>query len=339
MTSYRLGTPYEQALFSRVQGADLGVTASSSNSGYYNKPADSLDPNLIGPDGKLLPAVRSTVLGLLYTFWDPRYNDPHAWSTVWIAGSALSWQWAERGLGDLDTLIGVNMILFKERNPQFAGWTEEQIADHFNNEFRHELDPLTAEFPIGGESFEITFYVNPGAQDIRDINPYAAFNLTVNEWTVNPITVPLDWDPTTYFPQEWWDDLNAEISEAASLAAEATALRERFVQAEGPERVNLAAQMRTVVDRGSSLFDSIHSGRKNAFSATGAGYFDFYNLRWQAHKHAGTIKALHSLKSTQVEAKHDAQQELYGVVLDGVSDLAARAMVSQNPDWYKRHLG
>jgi hypothetical protein len=43
------------------------------------------------------------------------------------------------------------------------------------------------------------------------------------------------------------------------------------------------------------LFDSLHLGRKHAFSNQGEGYGDFYNFQWQSAKESGIVNALNEI--------------------------------------------
>ena len=110
-------------------------------------------------------------------------SNPEAYCHVWLAGSAVSYQWgAARKPADLDCLIGVNYIQFRKANQQYKALSDRDISDMFNEGFRKEIHPITANFL---EAFELTFYVNV-ASDIRKIKPYAAYSVTNDDWTVQP---------------------------------------------------------------------------------------------------------------------------------------------------------
>jgi hypothetical protein len=79
------------------------------------------------------------------------------------------------------------------------------------------------------------------------------------------------------------------------------------------------------VDQAVSLFDTIHSGRRTAFSPTGQGYDDFANYLWQSGKRGGWIPALHRIKAYHQEAMAAQQQSTYGVELPSPDLLVSRA--------------
>jgi hypothetical protein len=113
-------------------------------SGYFSTPQQGLDPRLFEGD-KFRPSVRSWVLDTLYGYWETKYNDPRSWSTVWVAGSGVSYQWAAArgGLGDLDVLMGVDFDDFYAANPKFLGINEADMCDIFNVGLHTDLFPLT----------------------------------------------------------------------------------------------------------------------------------------------------------------------------------------------------
>lgn len=327
----RIGARYEDWLAAQRPGEAPG-TPLEGHSGYFRQPGPALDPRLFA-DGseRLKPAVRQTILDQLYDFWSGRYVDPESWSKVWIAGSAISYQWqADRGgVGDLDVLIGVDMVRFRAKNPAFRGLPEPLVARHFNKQLHDELWPQAAEysFQAGEDPFEITYYVNPGAADIRDINPYAAYDVTDDEWTVRPPDLPEDWDPFTYFSQDWWEAATSKISEGEALVNEY-----RQVAADVGELVpgspawrNATARLSSVTKGAVGFFEEIHSGRRGAFGPGGKGYFGEQNVLWQYGKRQGVIDALRKIKGAHSQATRAAQEALYGEATLGLEENVLRA--------------
>ena len=301
------------------ESEDPAVSAGSS--GYFSAPETTLDPKIF--EGKrMLPEVRSWVLTTVYDFWATKYNGAHHWSTVWAAGSGISYQWAAaRGNGDLDILIGVDFTKFFTYNPMYSGLSEKDMANHFNVQFHDELWPLTAAW----NGFEVTFFVNEGAQDIRDIHPYAAYNITHDTWTVSPPKLPPE--PRTRYPQIYWDAVNREKEQVNKLVVEYKMhhLQSQLSAPGSAHWLNSISAQRAVVNRATALFDDIHLGRRNAFGPDGEGYGDYYNFRWQAHKEAGTIDALRTLKSLHDKATVAAQEATYGQRLDATDAMITRA--------------
>lgn len=322
----RMGTPYNEILAQRANAVDIS-TRMQGSSGYFSKPTADLDPRLF-PSGsdRLYPEVRRLILHLLYTFWERKYHHPQWWSTAWIAGSGITHQWSGgravgNSPGDLDVLIGVDFPAFFKTNPQWQGTPDVAMGEYFNAEFREGLWPRTAALtlPAGGAPFEITFYVNPNSADIRNINPYAAYNLTDDTWTVRPIELPEDWDPRTKFPDSWWRQIHAEHSRAKEIVGRFGELKEhlRVLTPGTGSYINAATALHEAVRQGREMFDSIHGERHQAFGPDGAGYMDYYNFRWQAGKYLGHVQALHALAKLHAETHRDVTSACYaGADLD-----------------------
>lgn len=330
----RMGTHYEL-----LQKAALEAVVPSSEgveSSFFAQPRQDHDPRLFGSGEKILPEIRSGVLKLLYDFWEARYAEPRRWSTVWIAGSALGSQWsaARGGIGDLDVLVGVDIPTFLELNPQYQGFPESVVAAHFNREFRRHLMPHTTNW----HGFETTFYVNPRATDIHDINPYAAYDLTHDTWTVHPPHLPEHWDPEQEFPQEWWSHLQHETADARQLVERFARLRADVAAqpAGSPQSINAVQQLQRTMDQAADLYDDIHEGRKQAFSPMGAGYYDYYNVRWQAHKRAGTEQSLNAIKKIRDSAREAEEIARYGgPILGGTEALTKAAATIAGIEYYQ----
>jgi hypothetical protein len=264
-----------------------------SSTSYWSAPEQALDPNLFSGT-HVLPEVRTSLLRQLYGYWDRRYRNPEGWSTVWIAGSGASYQWsAARDPGDLDVLIGVDYGRFRRANPGYAGLSDEEISGNFNDEFRADLDPKTEHFPIGSARFEVTWFVNPHATDIRSIHPYAAYDLSHDEWTVPP-------DPTMQAPSstEWDARAQQDLTAARDILDRYNRAHALLAVADDPgHRLNVAVELRAALNAGAKLFDDIHSGRHAAFDEDGQGYNDYANFRWQASNRNGVVPAMRDLKA------------------------------------------
>jgi hypothetical protein len=304
-------------------------------SGYFSAPQQGLDPRLFNGD-TFHQAVRHWVLDTLYAYWDTKYHDPRSWSTVWVAGSGVSYQWAASrgGLGDLDILMGVDFDDFYAANPKFLGINEADMCDIFNVELHTELLPktesITFHAPDGmiNSPFEVTFYVNPLSSDIRRIHPYAAYNLTDDEWTVKPPELPQD--PRLLYPAEFSASVDAEKARARGMTSRYQGLRSQMdaLNPGSPGWLNLVTQINLVVSQADAMYTDIHAGRRNAFSSTGAGYGDYYNFRWQSHKESGTSQALHALATVSRDAHQAHASDIYGR-----SIATSRAALTQAALW------
>jgi hypothetical protein len=293
------------------------VTLAESTTSYFSEPEKELDPSLF--DGvKIKSWVRNSLLRMLHNFLAKSYRNSESWATTWIAGSAVSYQWhMKREPGDLDILVGVNYEIFRKTNLEYAGLTDTEISKMLNEDFRSGLMPDTKDW----EGFEVTFYVNPGATDIRVIKPYAAYDLTHNEWTVTP-------DPQARGKNEpvWEQAAMRDHQKTVEIVARYTAAVSALEGAQNPAaRRNAEYQVLTALEQASALWDDIHGSRKRAFSQTGEGYGDFYNYRWQAGKRLGTVVALRRLKEYLDSFKETTASETYGVTLPDTQTLIRRA--------------
>jgi hypothetical protein len=294
--------------------ADFGALNPTS---YFSAPAPTLDPKLF--EGRLLKAwVRQGISRLLYDFLGQFYRHAELWAHPWLAGSGVSYQWqAARDPGDLDCLIGVDYEQFRKANPEYMGLSDKEISATINEQFYNGLQPKTSNW----NGFELTFYVNPGATDIRAIKPYAAYDLKFDEWTVYP-------DPAQKAPQNLlWDTL---ADNDAKLAKQIHTRFTAAVQDVGASRNdamrrNAEVKVQSALEQGVALFDEIHSGRREAFGSTGEGYADFHNYRWQSGKASGAVPMLKQLKEYADSRKSSVEQVTYGVSLPDTDTLVRRA--------------
>lgn len=316
------------------------VQETPGESGYFSSPSSTLDPRLFGSTEKVRPEVRHWILRTLYDYWEPKYHNPKEWSTVWLAGSGISYQWsAARGNGDLDVLIGIDFPLFFRFNDQYLGFSENTVADMINQDLHANLWPSTATTEIGSQGapheggtsdvFEVTFYCNPGSTDIRDINPYAAYNVSADEWTVKP--PQLGADPSQAFPHEYWKAAKTEKDYIHSIVDRYNSVVGQFQgqQINSPGWHNTARQVDLLTSQAKALFDDIHLGRRNAFGPGGSGYGDYSNFRWQFHKKSGTVQALDAIAHQRSQAREQYETETYGSPLASTEEVLRGAIWSQ----------
>lgn len=292
------------------------VDLHESSTSYFSTPSDTLDPALFD-DHRIKGWVRNGILNLLYDFLGETYRHADSWSTVWLAGSGVSYQWqAQRNPADLDVLIGVEYISFRKAHPEYSGLTDVEISKMLNEDFREHLQPETTNW----NGFEVTFYVNPGATDIRTINPYAAYNLTTNEWTVVPAKTGAPHNAV-------WEELAKNDRELAGHIVNRYSQAMTDVQNSQNDaaRRNAEARLESALIQGTMLFSNIHQGRKLAFNPTGQGYSDYYNYRWQAGKRYGTVPALKKMSEYWEAYKAHQADSTYGVELPDTQTLIRRA--------------
>lgn len=285
---------------------------------YFSTPETDLDPRLFH-EHKMLPDVREELSGLVMGHLGRHYQQPEKWAKAWLAGSGASYQWsADRHPGDLDILVGVDYPQFRMTNDKYVRLGDDEIAEHINDSFRKHLTPTTTNWR---DSFEVTFYNNPGSHDIRAIKPYAAYNLMSDDWDVHP-------DPTPYKPSfnpQVERDRQKALDILRRYKASRDALGRRDLDTPGRER-HIAA-MGESLQQASALFEDIHEGRSWAFRPGGLGYADPSNFRWQANKANGVVPALKMLHDFVNDNEAAQQIRQYGVVLPDVDSLILRSMV------------
>jgi hypothetical protein len=292
------------------------VSLEPSETSFFSPTSAGLDPRLFRT-GSLIPTVRASILRILFEHLKNHYYNPEAYVHVWLAGSGVSYQWtAARSPADLDCLIGVNYLAFRQTNPDQKGLSDQEIASMFNEDFQ-ALNKETSSFL---DVFELTFYVNVQS-DIRKIKPYAAYSVTNDDWTVQPeLRGPII--------NKMWD---RKVSSDTSLATEilsrySKALSDIHAATTDTARRNAEATLKLAVDQATGLYEDIHRGRKYAFSSSGQGYSDIHNYRWQSGKAAGTIQALRKVKDVGEAGKKSFETATYGMELPDADTLVRRAL-------------
>jgi hypothetical protein len=292
-----------------------GITPGATS--YFSPPSAELDPELFqGTDLKI--SVREGVLSILFDYLVRNFNDPHRWTKAWLAGSGVSYQWeASRQPGDLDCLVGIEYTKFRQSNTEYSGYSDQEIASMFNEGFNEDIMPNTRNW----NGYELTFYVNQQT-DIRNINPYAAYDLIGDFWTVAP-----NKNVTPPYSREWEHRANRDHAMALEILNRHNAAINEFRSTNSSAyRINAERKIKLAQDQAAAYFDDIHSGRKKAFSKTGAGYADYNNYRWQAGKRSGAVQALRSIKDQRDLRVKKENKELYGVDMPNTSTLIRRSL-------------
>lgn len=278
------------------------INIQPGQSGYFSKPSQILDPHLF--DGEhLKPNVRARINNLLLDYLRSKYSTPESWTMVWLAGSGVSYQWsADRGNGDLDVLFGIDFDKFLESNPDFSYMSREEIAELIDNDLKVNLWRMTNTEPFfmdnyySYQEYEVTFFLNPmidnRADGITNIRPYAAYNVTLDEWTTKPPKTP-----ESNFPEEFDRQANDNISLTRVLSDRYNTVNSTRLTTlpNSPQYINAQTHLNHIKAEAQSLYDSIHTGRKSAFQPNGGGYSDFYNYQWQRAKRDGLITALNGI--------------------------------------------
>jgi hypothetical protein len=284
---------------------------------YFSAPSLVLDPTLFQGE-ELKHWVRMGILSQLFDYLGTNFDAPGLWTHTWLAGSGVSYQWAAaRSPGDLDCLVGINYVLFRQHNPEFGGFSDEEIAKTMNDGFNAELMPKTRNW----EGYELTYYVNPQS-DIRDINPYAAYDLTKDTWTVKP-----ERNPSPPYSRAWENHAQRDHDTAVEMVKRyESALNEVRASTNPAYKVNAERKLRLAMEQAAAFYDNIHASRKIAFSKVGSGYADYNNYRWQAGKRSGAIQALRTMKENLTNFNAGKQKELYGMELPNTDVLIRRTL-------------
>lgn len=278
-------------------------------SGYFSRPQLILDPNLF--EGTTLHSdVIETLLDLFYDHMDTMFRNPREWSMLWLAGSGISYQWSgDRGNGDLDVLFGIDYTKFVSDNPEYRYYERADIANSIDVMLKRHLWPKTAHTVLGNGVYEVTYYLNPGTEDfdksIENIHPYAAYNLTEDHWTVTPMNPDEYGDET---PPDYIQQTEANRRTAEQLVQRYNYLTNQLasMHPHSPQWHNLDASKKLLIQHIKTMYDSIHLGRKQAFSNQGSGYGDFYNYQWQAAKRDGIVRTFNEILNR--EESHDTLQ-------------------------------
>lgn len=297
------------------------MTLTPAETSYFSQPSAGLDPRLFR-NGRLDSSIRSAILQLLFNHLNEAYTGAESWSTAWLAGSGVSYQWAaNREPGDLDCLVGINYLSFRASNNTFRGLSDNEIASMLNEGFRERLHPLTELF-MG--TYELTFFAIT-APNIVYIKPYAAYSITDDQWVVPPVPTAADLNPT------WEGVVERDRSEIVNIITRFMAAQNRYeFNTNDAIKANARAEMAAAASQGRSLYNEIHNARSEAFSPSGSGYSDFANYRWQGGKRTGAIQALRKLDKKMEEQTNAANKSLYGVDFPDTNTLIRRAATYRN---------
>lgn len=215
-----------------------------------------LDPRLFDAKKKMKPEVANVILGDLDAYWSPTFPDWRDWTRVYLAGSEAS-EWY--GNNDFDTLLGIDHKKIRRAHPEFGAMLDDDIDSYLTGGLREHLNNEDWTAPWDGEVWHRTYYVNPNSWDIRDIKPYAAYDITRARWIVEPIHPPADWGPEK-LPAAFWDEAESIVKQVHAIEA-------------------MPEPMRT--GRGAALFDYLHGDRRRAFGPQGTGVYDPGNATWK----------------------------------------------------------
>lgn len=222
---------------------------------YWGPNSAQNDQRLFSGD-HLRPEVRQDVLDRIGVVLD-KYGDWRKWARVYFAGSEAA-RWIPFN-GDFDVLLTIDFPEFREEE----SWSEEledaEIAHLLTEDLWQHANISDYYFTLADGRkvgpFDRTFYVI-AAPDIRDIHPYAAYDVTDDDWAVHPLEVPSDWDARR-LPESYWGYAEALLAEIRAIG-----------QLPPEERHRMAA----------NLYEELHTHRSDAFADGGHGLFDLSNI-------------------------------------------------------------
>lgn len=229
-------------------------------SGRYWGPNSAQNDQRLFEGDHLRPEIRSDILDRVGGILRAHYNNWAKWAKVYFAGSeAAKWQPFN---GDFDILIGIDWDRFHQDNPGWEDYPDAGIAAGMTDHFWHDEGGNVSDYwftladgrKVG--PFDRTFFVNPVAWDIKNLHPYAAYNVTDDDWAVHPLEVPEDWD-ATHLPESYWTYAESLLHEIRAIG-----------QLPEEERHRMAA----------NLWENLHTHRSDAFTDGGKGLFDLSNV-------------------------------------------------------------
>lgn len=222
-------------------------------------PTYGLDHRLFTGE-QLKPEVRTAVMSRLGPVLEPLLGQSwEAYTKVYLAGSEAS-EWTSEtleGNGDFDTLIGIDYGHARDMHAPLADLDDSDITDLVNTALRTSYNASPWVAPFGG-TFDLTGYCNAGSYDIRRLKPYAAYNISDDQWSVRPPHLP-DWSIDRL--PEGGDNLLAEAEGYAAVVDAISKMPEPFQ-----------------TQQGKALWKHLHSDRGRAFSDEGEGWLDPGNL-------------------------------------------------------------
>jgi GNAT superfamily N-acetyltransferase len=215
-----------------------------------------LDPRVFNEQTRImLPEVAKDTLDDVDSVLG-KYGEWKNWARVYLAGSQASEWW---GNNDFDCLIGINHSRIRREVPEFKDMTPDEIDKHLTNELKSALNDEEYHPPWDTDVWHRTFYCNPNSWDIRDIKPYAAYEIISQQWFVEPIHAGPDWSALK-LPESLFDEGEALVKQIDAIE-----------QSPDTQRTG----------RGAALWDYLHKDRGRAFSAEGSGVFDPGNAVWK----------------------------------------------------------
>jgi hypothetical protein len=253
--------------------------------GQFSRGQDRLDPDIFDAEERMWPWIRLSLIALLDAAWKQRWPDWRDWARIYLAGSLASYWW---GTLDFDVLVGIKAegeeALCTEMTQDFYTGLDVEVENFFfppgpNLRVICEghgvnVDEVYAAVPEGTVPLgplEMTWYANKDSWDIRNIKPYAAYDVTRNLWAVHPVRTAKKWGPGS-FGGTFWNHM-ADVADRIQDALD------------DPDPASRA-------QRAQAEYSRIHSERSEGFGAAGGGLLDPRALQWVTMGRWGLLEAL-----------------------------------------------
>ena len=242
-------------------------------------PTYGLDHRLF-EDDKLRPEVRTAIIQKWADFCD-RHDFPmwHAWAKIVFFGSEAS-TWTSptlEGNNDFDLSIGIEYDRFRAHVEMWSDLGDEEIATRMTDLMHEELNDPNTHYHLANGTvigpFEQTWFANLLGWDIRQIRPYAAYDVARAQWIVRPLNLS-HWD-ITQFPEG--HGLTRETQGIIEMARGVLAMPEPY---------------RT--QNGDALWHFVHDNRSRAFGPQGEGWWDVRNVVEKALDQKGLMQGLYA---------------------------------------------
>jgi hypothetical protein len=297
---------------------------------FFAPPEAVLDPDLFDGD-QMRGDVRWFLIStLVKALGQMGLKGARTWLELWVIGSSMSYHWHEAvGQPDVDVTFSADMVSFRDRNPDYAGLSDNDIAATVKRYLKENIAPLTAQTQFGGHTYEVTYFWNPDISggDITTIHPYAAYDVIGDTWAVHPQRD----EPSAAISPEWASRAAEDTSRAQGLVKRHAALRSTLETARvgSPDYHNAGFQLNLVAAQAQSLYDDLHQGRQRAYGPGGLGNADWGNYRWQAAKQSGAADALADITAIAGKARDVTDKALYGGPVKGHDEVLREAMLSR----------
>lgn len=230
-------------------------------SAFFTKPHETLSRTFWKTDDQLRPDIRREIIeGFEDTFGDV-YKRPTEWGTLWIIGSATSYQYEDAD-DDLDVQLVIDIDKFRDVNPEYESVTWDDIRPQMHKLTVEKIDGTDIVESVSWQLFVRPEHDLPSFLEAAKNLSQGCYDVYEDRWEIEPVKLDEDFDALEQFAQ--W------IPEAQSLVQKAEDLI-------GIYRKDPTEGNRDILH---DLYHQIREGRKESFDGDG-GQFGQGNFNWQ----------------------------------------------------------